>query len=888
MPSTWEAYGVDANEDGRKDPYNPVDAICAAARYLRAAGGQEDLRTRDLRLQPRRLVRRRGPALREPVRPAPRRPGRLADRAHRGRPLPGRRQRPLRRRHLRAPGAGALEARQGRRRQRRRGDLELTHTSRDQHLLPRGRAGGRRQRRRDHRDRQVEEARQVHRPAATPTATASPTPSSARSPTSTRCRSRTQAHRRRLQARHPRRRRDARRAPRARRRRPTSCRRGGAEASAHGRETADEAAARSTPRTPRAPLRLPRARENADRADLTGQLDELLADKFPGYESLQGLLLRRPALRPQDDGARPLKEGSKVIAGTVLGRIGKTDELAPTSTSRSARPAAARRRSTRSRSSTAGSCSRRRRSTAPPARTRSTGARLDRPGAVDVEGAAGQARAHRPAARDLRLRPRGHPDRPDRPPRAGAARVPGRARLPAHGHLAQVRPLVLHRPRATSPTTPPATRSTSPRSTAMPVLGNQGPGSITEALVSDMLQLQGTMDPNQIISLMDYSAPTTRSRWATTPTTCTSATRRSYGPGSGIVSQAVQRDPQARPVGAPDRPHRRDRQPRRCRPSPPKYALPDEERPRREVAERQARAAPRAPTSASSRHVAPSPSASPSSSSSSPGRSGSTTAATCARDPERVLVVRVADAPPPPRRRLRRRKPQGRRPERRAPDRPADDADRDPRPSRSASEAAAEAGWPSCAATPTRSRPSSPAPLALVNRALHAHRAATLDPALADVARRARAARCGSATAPARSSPTGAATRRSRCRGPRAAGRGEVLRPQERVAAVLGGREPVAACERCPAARPRRPRRRPLREAALQLRVGLEALLADARGVRRQRPGGRPGRAQASAGAVTSARQRGARGDAQRAAHRRGRGDARAASACCAASARYG
>ncbi len=43
MPATWKAYGVDANEDGRKDPYNPVDAICAAARYLKAAGGQEDL-----------------------------------------------------------------------------------------------------------------------------------------------------------------------------------------------------------------------------------------------------------------------------------------------------------------------------------------------------------------------------------------------------------------------------------------------------------------------------------------------------------------------------------------------------------------------------------------------------------------------------------------------------------------------------------------------------------------------------------------------------------------------------------------------------------------------------------------------------------------------------
>ncbi len=43
LPSTWKAYGVDANGDGRKDPYNPLDAVCAAARYLRAAGGESDL-----------------------------------------------------------------------------------------------------------------------------------------------------------------------------------------------------------------------------------------------------------------------------------------------------------------------------------------------------------------------------------------------------------------------------------------------------------------------------------------------------------------------------------------------------------------------------------------------------------------------------------------------------------------------------------------------------------------------------------------------------------------------------------------------------------------------------------------------------------------------------
>jgi len=44
IPSSWRMYGVDANKDGKKDPYNPVDAIFAAARYLKAAGYEKDPR----------------------------------------------------------------------------------------------------------------------------------------------------------------------------------------------------------------------------------------------------------------------------------------------------------------------------------------------------------------------------------------------------------------------------------------------------------------------------------------------------------------------------------------------------------------------------------------------------------------------------------------------------------------------------------------------------------------------------------------------------------------------------------------------------------------------------------------------------------------------------
>jgi hypothetical protein len=44
MPGTWLQYGVDATDAGYADPYNPVDAIFAAARYLHAAGASHNLR----------------------------------------------------------------------------------------------------------------------------------------------------------------------------------------------------------------------------------------------------------------------------------------------------------------------------------------------------------------------------------------------------------------------------------------------------------------------------------------------------------------------------------------------------------------------------------------------------------------------------------------------------------------------------------------------------------------------------------------------------------------------------------------------------------------------------------------------------------------------------
>jgi hypothetical protein len=123
--------------------------------------------------------------------------------------------------------------------------------------------------------------------------------------------------------------------------------------------------------------------------------------------------------------------------------------------------------------------------------------------------------------------------------------------------------------------------------------------------------------------------------------------------------------------------------------------------------------------------------------------------------------------------------------------------------------------------------------IGLLNRALHAHAVASGDPHIqALTPRRAVAVRLGYGSgeevadgefSAAREVDTeaGPASRRER--------RTEELRPQERLAAVLGGRERLDACEtlllraRADLDAGRN------REAALQLRVGLEALLVELR-----------------------------------------------------------
>ena len=91
----------------------------------------------------------------------------------------------------------------------------------------------------------------------------------------------------------------------------------------------------------------------------------------------------------------------------------------------------------------------------------------------------------------------------------------------------------------------------------IPILGHQGPGTITEAVIKDLLQLQGTMQPDQMISLMELGEPTFAlpDHYDHVHVGYTRFSDRQGRP-------AVRRAAQARPVAAPDQAPRRDRQSR--------------------------------------------------------------------------------------------------------------------------------------------------------------------------------------------------------------------------------------------------------------------------------------------------------------------------------------
>ena len=253
----------------------------------------------------------------------------------------------------------------------------------------------------------------------------------------------------------------------------------------------------------------PERPHNVDAASISGQLNQLLGDRFPGFETFKDYFSGVLHFDTDTMQLQPLEEGSKVVAGTVLGKIEKTDELAPHvhfmirpagKGARADRPEADPRRLEAARGDGDLPCARRQ-----PVRLRRR-----QPGPAAVEVRAPAPRARRPAPLDLRLRAPGHPDGPDRPPRPRDDGIPAGARLPAHDHLAQVRPqlpdgvrqrqraLVGQRDGHRAGQRDPDHWATRAR------------GSITEAVIRDLLMLQGPMEPHQIISLMDLGGPDVR------------------------------------------------------------------------------------------------------------------------------------------------------------------------------------------------------------------------------------------------------------------------------------------------------------------------------------------------------------------------------------------
>ncbi|HEX6687524.1 MAG TPA: hypothetical protein VF085_02535 [Solirubrobacterales bacterium] len=195
---------------------------------------------------------------------------------------------------------------------------------------------------------------------------------------------------------------------------------------------------------------------------------------------------------------------------------------------------------------------------------------------------------------------------------------------------------------------------------------------------------------------------------------------------------------------------------------------------------------------------------------------------------QQVLVIETVGAPPPPRR--RRRRPKESEPATEPASLPLSRVTAVPAEEPFEAAAEADAWLDQTLASEDSIDAAVAAGVVLLNRAVHAHAVASADPLGTELrAERAAAVRIGYG-----SGKEVASGRYSRAHEVDVHGgqsqrrrRDEELRPQERVAAVLGGREQLDACEtlilraRADLDSDRR------REAALQLRIALEVLLIE-------------------------------------------------------------
>ena len=454
MPSTWEMYGVDANGDGRKDPYNPVDAIFAAARYLRAAGAGQDLkaaiysynhagwyvddvlaRARGLAALPTEVVGAltgltmgRPPVTGKVTYDGSTAFGDKTDTKDGNATVAIAGSATRRSANVYArPGAAAVAVQDG----------KVVRIGKSKRL-------GRFVRLRDaygntytygHLD-SVAELHAVPRHEDSDRAGATRAPEKDPAPTSA----------------------------------ATAGARGAASASASSVRAAT-ATGTARPKAVKERLFADPARPNAYHAGGERQIAsaQKVVDTTPqtvAADSL-GLYLAKPyALRREQVSLLPLREGSRVIAGTILGHLGgaalESDDVKAASAA-AAKLEVAQAPNLLFEIRPAGSGAPRidptpildgwkllsttevYRSASPMLGERRLG--HDRPDPADEQGAAGAPRARRQGRRDLRLRASGHPRRHRRPPRPRDARVPRRQRPEADGGEPALRPRLLHEER---------------------------------------------------------------------------------------------------------------------------------------------------------------------------------------------------------------------------------------------------------------------------------------------------------------------------------------------------------------------------------------------------------------------------------------------------------
>jgi murein DD-endopeptidase MepM/ murein hydrolase activator NlpD len=327
LPSSWRAYGVDANDDGRKDPYNPLDAVCAAGRYLKAAGAEEDLRTAifaynhaDWYVDEVLLVARQYGKLPDglvgsltgltegahfPVAARATYADDVSEREILKRSKPGERSSSLG--GVTAKTISSSPTRRGINIYSRDGapvvavnDGVVKRVGRDKelgkYLVLEDGYGNR------FTYARLGEVSKLYPVPKQDKLTADD-----------------------FELQGP----DGDKAPKQ----PASATRRAAKRAGAEDEPANKADGNAPANSEDLRPRLyayPERPRNVDRADLTGQLDALFSDRFPGYETFKayfGGVLRFDRRKME---MRPLREGSKVVAGTVLGRIGKADDdLAP-------------------------------------------------------------------------------------------------------------------------------------------------------------------------------------------------------------------------------------------------------------------------------------------------------------------------------------------------------------------------------------------------------------------------------------------------------------------------------------------------------------------------------------------------------------------------------